>query len=145
MKRILIRSVFVAVAIFIAGFHEWTPRADAAITCPYRNLGTPTANFETVVFSWGAKCDNAMWHAEFEVQYEQGGAWHNADCVNTHPCSVVRPTTGWYPAGSNQGGTINFDVLSQAGCSTRWRALIWTVGKGGTSQGPFAGPASMTC
>ena len=146
MKRLalLISIAAAAVALLVA-----PSSASAAISCPQTTITAPDANFDTVAVSWATTCNGAQWYFHMTLQYELGGVWHDADCVNSHPCDILRPANVpavFYPAGASREGTINFDVVATNGCSIRWRAKQFI----GTPNPPnpkisLTGPHSTVC
>lgn len=131
MKRLLILFL-VAMAGLIGGFHEWTARADAAISCPSERLGLAvfnTANNTVGPTSWDATCVGAMWSANFYLEHEVNGRWSASNCVNTSPCYIRRPTSGYFSSGQSPSGTVTFAPLN--GCELRYRVRMTLQGKGG--------------
>lgn len=142
MKRLLILFV---IASFLGVFHGWAApaQAQAAFNCS-ESLGTPVYHSLGAYLeeSWLAQCNNAQWKADFYVQYESGGSWHSANCQNSSPCHIRRPssTAEWFAANSQASGTINFAVLNQC---INYRVQMFLTSKGGTQFGPFASVKSV--
>jgi hypothetical protein len=129
MRRIIITCF---VAGLLAGLLASTSRADAAITCPQEHLGLAVYDIadQTVgPTSWSATCNGAMWYINFTLEYEVNGQWNPANCVNTQPCYIRRPTSGYYSAGSSHSGGVTF--APRNGCDLRFRVRMTLVGKGG--------------
>lgn len=144
MKRLIILFAVMMTAFIVGAYHP--AKADASITCPLVSLNYPNPNSDTVSEGWAIQCNGAKWNVEFMLQYESSGVWHNADCVNTHPCDIWRPSqTTNYDAGSQHGGTVTFDVVSTAGCGVRWRVHATMWGAGGNVVGPISSPISAVC
>src|SRR4249919_1872532 len=119
--------------VVAAFFGIMSAPAQAAISCPSEHLGLAVYNAGgggTVgPTSWSATCNGAQWTAEFILQYQVNGDWNQANCVNSTPCGIRRPSTGFYSAGSSHSGNVTFDPLN--GCFVRFRILMSLVGKGG--------------
>lgn len=142
MRRLLLLAATFAALLAVGA---QAPAAQAQIdgfSCPSFSLGTPAWSGGNLQESWVASCSGAMWHADFYAQIEISGAWQDANCVNTMPCHIRKPSSGQFTTGQHSG-TVNFDPLGN--CTSRYRIHLFLQSVGGTQFGPFSSVASATC
>lgn len=135
--------ILIGIAAFLAGFHEWTPPAHAALTCGW-SMQRPVYSGGIVTEQNAVSCQGNQWHLDYFLQIEIGGVWQNENCVNTQPCYIRRPASGWYDGGTQvKVNTINFDVRN--GCTNRYRVHMEMVSQGGKIIGPVSSDPSIVC
>jgi len=141
-RRLLLIAMLAAAFLAVSS----TP-AQAAFNCGGFYLDRPVFNAGTgvVASGYGASCGGAMWKIDLFLQIEIGGAWQDANCVDTQPCYARRPKTAgsWYDPGTTHTGTANFDV--RGGCTSRYRTKMFLASQGGVVFGPYVSTPSNTC